>query len=347
TDDLGIPINHYVELKFDGLQNVVNALGGISEDFPERVYDLESGLNIQTTGCVHLNGSQALALVRARHLQYDPPGNASPVTGWPYDPESDLSRIVRDHVFLRVLATTAISQGLTDPLKLNAFLGAIINQLIMDPGLKNEMVKVAAHYRHVNPNTVPEMTLPITTVGNYHYGGYDIGDVDFPVEPADDQVIAQWDGQALPAPAAPTVVKVFNLAGTYNLAANTAASLNADGVKATVGGDSPVPGTPTETLVQYTPASLAQAVAVARHLAGAVMLQTDSSLPAGTINLQAGSLLSVTPPGAATTPAATAAPANSAAPPTTAAAAPTFNGQKPSASTDQIQPWDPTACPAK
>ena len=346
TDDLGIPINHYVELKFDGLQNVVNALGGISEDFPERVYDVESGLNIQTTGCVHLNGSQALALVRARHLQYDPPGNSSPGSDWPYDPESDLSRIVRDHVFLRVLASTAISQGLTDPLKLNAFLGAIINQLIMDPGLKNEVVKVAAHYRHVNPNTVPELTLPITTVGNYHYGGYDIGDVDFPVQPADDQVIAQWDGQALPAPIAPAAVNVYNLAGSHNLATDTTSALKADGINAIVAGDSPVPGNPTETLIQYPLASLAQAVALAGHLAGAVMLQVDATLPPGTIDLQAGSLLSVIPAAATSTPATTA-PTNSVAPPTTAAPIPTYNGQKPSASTDQIQPWDPTACPAR
>ena len=348
TNDLGIPINHYIELKFDGLQNVVNALGGIHEDFPERVYDLESGLNIQTTGCVALNGAQALALVRARHLQYAPPGTTSPVVDWPYDPESDLSRIARDHVFLRVLASTAISQGLTNPLKLNAFLGAIINQLIMDPGLKNELVKVAAHYRHVNPNTVPELTLPITTVSNYHYGGYDIGDVDFPVQPADNQVIAQWDGDALPAPTAPTVVDVHNLAGTYNLATNTAAALKADGLNTAVAGDTPIPGNPTETLIEYPLGSLAQAVAVSSHLSGAFMLQPDTTLPAGTIDLQAGSLLSVIPP-ASTSTATTATPASTSPAPTstTVTTVPTFGGQKPSTSSDQLQPWDPTACPAK
>lgn len=348
TDDLGIPINHYIELKFDGLENVVNALGGISEDFPERVYDLESGLNIQATGCVHLNGSQALALVRARHLQYDPPGDSAPVTAWPYDPESDLSRIVRDHVFLRVLASTAISQGLTDPLKLNAFLGAIINQLVMDPGLKDQIVNVATHYRHVNPNSVPELTLPITTVSNYHYQGYDVGDVDFPAQPADDQVIAQWDGRALPTPKPPTQVAVYNLGGGHNLAANTASALQADGLNTTVAGDSPVPAEPTETLVEYPPTSLAQAMDVTRHLAGAVMLQVDPALSPGIIHVQAGSLLLVLPTVAGPGPTSTVTtPANSAARPTTTTTVPTFGGQKPSASTDEVQPWDPTSCPAK
>jgi len=73
-EDLGIPINHYVELNFDTFANVVNALGGVKMYFPEPVYDAYSGLNVQTPGCLTLNGFQALQVVRARHLQYKAPG---------------------------------------------------------------------------------------------------------------------------------------------------------------------------------------------------------------------------------------------------------------------------------
>ena len=73
-EDFGIPIQHFVELNFDSFINVVNALGGIKMYFPEPVYDAYSGLNIQTTGCIALNGTQALQVVRARHLQYKGPG---------------------------------------------------------------------------------------------------------------------------------------------------------------------------------------------------------------------------------------------------------------------------------
>ena len=65
-EDFGIPIQHFVELNFDSFMNVVNALGGIKMYFPEPVYDAYSGLNIQTTGCLALNGTQALQVVRAR-----------------------------------------------------------------------------------------------------------------------------------------------------------------------------------------------------------------------------------------------------------------------------------------
>ena len=33
-EDFGIPIQHYVEVGFDGFVNIVNAVGGIKMDFP-------------------------------------------------------------------------------------------------------------------------------------------------------------------------------------------------------------------------------------------------------------------------------------------------------------------------
>ena len=75
----GIPISHYIEISFFGLQDAVNALGGVSMDFPYPVRDQDcstgvcynnSGLNIPTAGCQVLNGPQALALSRSRYFQY-------------------------------------------------------------------------------------------------------------------------------------------------------------------------------------------------------------------------------------------------------------------------------------
>ena len=101
-EDFGIPIQHYVELNFDSFAGVVDALGGVKMYFPEPAYDQETGLNITTPGCVNLDGFQALALVRARHVRYKPAGvTATNPAYWPQDPESDLSRIRRDHEFLR------------------------------------------------------------------------------------------------------------------------------------------------------------------------------------------------------------------------------------------------------
>ncbi len=355
TDDLGIPINHFVELNFDGFESTVNALGGINVDFPERVFDAYSLLDITTPGCQHLDGAQALALVRARHLQYDPPGvPASDKAAWPYDPESDLSRIVRDHTFLRILASTAKSEGLTNPFKANAFIGAVINQITMDPGLKNQLVSLVLHYRHLNPGTFPETTLPVTQVGGssgYYYDGVDMGDVDFPVQPEDNSVIAAWSRSALPAPRPPAGVQVLNLAGTYDLATRTASALASDGLRVVGVGDAQVPADTTETLVLYHPGDLAQALDVFGHLSGAVMLQQDAAVAPGVIQVQAGSLLSVTaPPGAQPPGAPSTAPASAStstpAPGSGSVTGPTPGGQTASPAADVVQPWDPRPCPA-
>ena len=99
--------------------------------------------------------------------------------------------------------------------------------------------------------------------------------------------------------------------------------------------------------------------AVTGLLSGAVMLRVNPAPRAGTVEVDAGSLLSVSGPVAAkvapvpttsvisTAPAFTApaSPGPSTASPTSATV-PTPDGEKPSSSSDRLEPWDPFACPA-
>ncbi len=158
--DLGIPINHFIELNFNGFINSVNALGGINVYFPDPVFDDQSQLYIGTPGCHHLNGVEALALVRARHLQYEPKGTKEPEYDWPYDPESDLARIARTHTFMKIVAQTAKAKGLTDPILAANFISAILAQITVDPGLKGQMLSLVVQYRDLDVSGVPESTLP-------------------------------------------------------------------------------------------------------------------------------------------------------------------------------------------
>ncbi len=75
----GIPISHYIVINFFGLQDAVNALGGVSMKFPYPVRDQDCrpvsatttrASTIPTAGCQVLNGPQALALSRSRFFQY-------------------------------------------------------------------------------------------------------------------------------------------------------------------------------------------------------------------------------------------------------------------------------------
>ena len=197
-EDFGIPIQHFVELNFDSFINVVNALGGIKMYFPEPVFDAYSGLNIQTTGCIQLNGTQALQVVRARHLQYKAPGVTSTDPAyWPQEAQSDLARIRRDHEFLRVLATAVKAKGLDNPITDQQLVAGVVGQLTVDSGLSaSDMISLVLGFHNVNANSAPQLTVPVAVdqFGNYVYEGGSYGDIEFPVEPQDHTTVDQFLG---------------------------------------------------------------------------------------------------------------------------------------------------------
>ena len=368
-EDLGIPINHFIELNFNGFINSVNALGGINVYFPEPVFDAESLLYIATPGCHHLNGVAALALVRARHLQYEPHGINEPDYVWPYDPESDLARIGRTHTFMKIVAQTAKSKGLTDPLLANNFLSAVLGQLTVDSALKGQMLSLVLRYRDLNVDGVAETTLPTTAVNDYDYDGYNIGDVLFPVQPDDNNVIRAWDSHALPPTQEPKSVSVVSITGNYQAALDAGHSLATDGLKVVSETTGSVPSDTSETLVLYHPGQISYALEVMKYLSGAVMMEITPSLAPGTVQVQLGSSVNVTTTHAPTTTSASASssttsPAGSAsssvAPSSTtpkaptgttapkkhvvATTVPTPGGLTPSAASDEQEPWDPRSC---
>jgi len=344
TGNLGIPINHFVEINFDGFQRTIDAIGGISLNFPEPIRDSFSGLNIPTTGCRQLNGATALAVVRARHLQYYANGR------WNDDPLSDLARIRRDHTFLRVFANAAKAQ-LTNPVRLNALVGGLVNQVTVDSGLDvSSLLALLRRWRHLNPNVVAQTTLPITVVANYHYRAGAYGDVDMPVEPLDHQVINAWSGQPDRSPARSlTSVAIVNVSGLSRPAATVRTQLGALGYAVASTGTAPSPARITETVIRYPPGSLDGALGLLHDLSGAVMLAPDPVVPAGTVTLDLGSALTVTgsaasPLTAPTVPTGPTVPAGSATPASTTLAPAPAGGLAPSSAVDQPAPYDPTAC---
>lgn len=83
---LGIDINHYAVIDFQGFKNVVDALGGVTIYVEKRMYEKgHSNINLYP-GLQRLNGDQALAYVRFRH-----------------DREGDFGRIRRQQQFLKAL----------------------------------------------------------------------------------------------------------------------------------------------------------------------------------------------------------------------------------------------------
>lgn len=369
-EDFGIPIQHAVSLNFDQFANVVNALGGIDMSFPMSVFDAESGLNVQAATCVHLNGTQALEVVRARHLQYKAPGVTSQYAeDWPQESLSDLARIRRDHEFLRVLASAVAKQGLGNPITDFNLVNSVKADLTFDQSWSvTDMANMVLDFHSVDINSVPQLTLPVSVVtdpdgegGSLMYQGQSYGDSEFPSETQDQATIDQvlgidantdsMTGEPLPA-ASSVTVSVMNGTGTYNQAADTAASLAALGFHTVGVGDSNPVGDVSETYVYYGSTSApdeAAAEAVARSMSGAVVMAYDPTMVAdgAQVTVVTGTQFAVNPPPAASTPATSAASNTATAAPTTSTTSPASSDiTTPSPATSNLEPWDPRACPA-
>ena len=371
-EDFGIPIQHYVELNFDTFAAVVTQLGGITMDFPDPIFDRYSGLRVLTTGCHHLNGVQALQVVRARHLQYWVPGlpQTYPYT-WPQEAESDLARITRDHEFLKVLATKVAHRGLGNPISDASLINALAPDLTVDRGFNaSDMVHLVLAFHSVNVTKAPTMTLPVIvdTFGTYTYQGGHFGDVEFPSASADHTTIDTFlglapgdntmTGQPLP-PAKTVTVSVLNGTGVTGQATQTATALKALGFDTVgVGNATPV-GQYSETTVSYsqrTPADIAAAQLVADSLSGAVILKYGPTADGAQVTVTTGSDFSVdsTLPSDAPPPSS---PATTAPPPNASAADVTYGSNVASRATSTtggftasypaitpLTSYDPRAC---
>ena len=69
TRNLGVPINHVIEVQFPQFASLVDQLGGLRIEFPVPARDRYTGL-AETAGCATLTGDQALSFVRSRHLEW-------------------------------------------------------------------------------------------------------------------------------------------------------------------------------------------------------------------------------------------------------------------------------------
>ncbi len=160
-DSFGIPISHYIVVNFFGLQDAVNALGGISMDFPYPVRDQDcsstcnnnSGLDVPSTGCQVLNGAQALSLSRSRYFQYYADGY------WHADPTSDLGRIERQNLIIEAAIDKAKSTY--DPLRLNALLSSVVHDFSKDDNLSaSDLFSLAERYHAFSGSQLQNFTLP-------------------------------------------------------------------------------------------------------------------------------------------------------------------------------------------
>jgi polyisoprenyl-teichoic acid--peptidoglycan teichoic acid transferase len=124
--NLDIPINHFLQVDGEGFQKLVDQAGGATIWVSGELRDDNTGFAAGGPACVDIDGAQALALVRSRHLERNEPGR-----GWVSDPYGDLSRIQRQQIMGRVFAASLVEQdlGIT---AMNGLLDTLIENAVLD-----------------------------------------------------------------------------------------------------------------------------------------------------------------------------------------------------------------------
>lgn len=155
TNELGIPIDRYMEVDFGSFAGLVDGLGGITIEFEHPATDPKSGLNVTETGPVELDGEQALAYVRSRTY-------TETIDGQPrVDPTGDLGRVERQQKFLSAVMD---KMGTTkNPFALAGSFGNVTGGLRIDDKMSlMDAFRLAWRMRSLNLNEDSLLVLPTT-----------------------------------------------------------------------------------------------------------------------------------------------------------------------------------------
>ena len=268
-DNVGISINHYVEINFKSFKGIVDAVDGVPMYFGQAVRDTNSGLYQYELGCVTLHGDEGIAYARSRHLEY-----LSSRNQWVDDPSGDLGRINRQTFFMRTVLDRAQHKfGSFDVRAINDILASTADNLVLDKGFGiNELVSLAKKFKGFSGDQIRSHALPVYP--DMTSGGASILRLDA-LAAEDDLNVFRGLPPGTVVPRSVTL-GVSSASGVSGRSADVISQLDKLSYHVSAAGD--LSKTQARTSVHYAPGSAAHADLVARQLAGGAELQVDTSL---------------------------------------------------------------------
>ena len=289
--NFNIPVHHYAQVDFDGFRDVVNEVGGINVYLPNPVRDRDtqtgrnlSGLDIPQTGCIELDGDQALSYVRSRHFQEQIDGR------WRSDPTGDLGRTQRQQDFVRRALNKALSEDLLNPIRLNRLVNVAIDTVKVDRGLGvDDIVSLGERFRDLSPERLQQYALNEFVVNETTSAGAAV--LELEDGPEVQAIFDVFRGNPVDSdrPVSPSsvTVQVLNGSGRPGEARTTTEGLQAAGFRTQPPGDEDSGG--AQTVVLYASGQEAKADLVSRYLvAEGAGLREASSLEAADVVLVTG-----------------------------------------------------------
>ena len=125
--DLGIPIDHYVEIDFAGFKELVDAIGGVEVCVEYVSDDPNTGMLLQP-GCQIVDGAGALAYARSRHFREFIDGQ------WVPDDKNDFGRIERQQAFVRSAVNSLLEEVVANPERLGDLIDVAARAITVDAG---------------------------------------------------------------------------------------------------------------------------------------------------------------------------------------------------------------------
>jgi LCP family protein required for cell wall assembly len=249
----GLTIDHFVVVDFNGVKDIINAMGGVHICLKKALYDPVgggegSGLNLKA-GTQTVFGDQGLALLRARHHIGD---------------GSDISRMTRQHSFLSAMMRQIESTSLlTNPVRLYQMLDAATRSVTTDPGLGSllKLKDLAQTLTGLKPANVTFLTIPWKDRGDGANVLIETAQArpiltaiaaDKPWPPVTAPTTTTTGTAPLKTPPSQVRVRVLNATGTSGAAAKAAQTLTALGFH--VVGVGTAPAVSATTTVRYDPA---------------------------------------------------------------------------------------------
>jgi polyisoprenyl-teichoic acid--peptidoglycan teichoic acid transferase len=281
--DFGIPINHYVEVNFDSFRDVVNAIGGVPLYFSTRMRDENSGLDIETPGCVTLNGDQALSFARSRELEY----YDTALGRWKYDGTGDLGRITRQQIFIRTLIGRAESKATgLNLITTNNLVQSVVKNLKVDSSFSlTDILSLLGDYKYFDANKLVTYTLPTTPYVTA--GGADVLHLQTAAAQPMLDAFRPASQQSTNIKPSQVTLAVNNGGGISGEASRTSAKLISYGFNISTTGNA---SATSVTTVYYGTGGQDQAQLVASYVdGGGATVSADSTLAAGAVELVIGS----------------------------------------------------------
>jgi LCP family protein required for cell wall assembly len=143
----GLPVDHYLQVNFDGFRKIVNAVGGVTLCVGTTRDDTDSGDHLTAGTHRNVSGNTALAFVRDRK------GLAA----------GDLARIQDQQYFVSQVLKKVLSAGtLANPGRLSSLLSATTESLTTDKGFGlSQISTLATRLKSLDASHVTFLTLPV------------------------------------------------------------------------------------------------------------------------------------------------------------------------------------------